>query len=356
MDQVFHCLMPPTSRIPPAVATASFLLYAAALVHLLIILPSVLNRQLIHGLWILALLFHVYFLYFCPIQASQLRKGSITARNKVLRMLAVTAVVSTCVVVEFAGGVAQYAILVVALSVDVGACYCLLVPRESRDYLTAHNGNETQTTPNTSRTDWFGWLHRRTIILDVVQGILIGAALAFVTLLVILPKLYVTKVNGWTTMLGCGEPGNGILLRGACGVVFPGPINVPQEAMYWTTNVDGEGHTLSGAHDFILHFPPGGLPPNKAFWSLTLGDAKNQFVPNPINRYSVSNRSGVVPNADGSVDLYIQNAPPAGHLSNWLPAPTGRFILWLRVYLPSQAILAGVYKVPPIVEARGQHL
>jgi hypothetical protein len=186
-----------------------------------------------------------------------------------------------------------------------------------------------------------------------VQGILIGAGLAFITVLIILQNVYVTKVNGWKTMFGCGEPGNGILLRAACAVIFSGPINAPQEAMYWTTRVDGRGQKLSGQHDYILHFPPGGLPPNNAFWSLTMGDAKNHFVPNPINRYSVGNRSGLVPNADGSVDIYIQNTAPAEHETNWLPAPTGGFILWLRAYLPGQAILDGKYPVPPIVEVAG---
>jgi hypothetical protein len=102
----------------------------------------------------------------------------------------------------------------------------------------------------------------------------------------------------------------------------------------------------------MMHFPPGGLPPNDAFWSLTMGDARNRFVANPINRYSVSDRSGLVSNADGSVDIYIQNAAPAGHQSNWLPAPAGAFILWLRVYMPGAAILDGKYKVPPIVEVK----
>jgi hypothetical protein len=194
---------------------------------------------------------------------------------------------------------------------------------------------------------------KRTIALDVVQGILIGIGLAFITLL-ILGNAYVTKVNGWTTMYGCGDPGNGILLRAACGIVFPGPINVPEEAMYWTTKVDGAGQKLSGEHDYILHFPAGGLPPNNAFWSLTMGDAQNHFVPNPINRYSVSDRSGLVPNADGSVDIYIQNSTPAGHESNWLPAPSGKFILWLRVYLPGQTALDGEYKVPPVVEVNSK--
>jgi hypothetical protein len=198
----------------------------------------------------------------------------------------------------------------------------------------------------------FAIMFRRTIVLDVVQGILIGAGLAFLTVLIILPKAYVTKVNGWNTMFGCGEPGNGIFLRAACNVVFRGPINAPQEAMYWTTKVDGAGHTLSGTHDYVIHFPSGGLPPNNAFWSLTMGDAKNHFVANPLNRYSVSDRSGLVPNADGSVEIYIQKAPPSGHESNWLPAPSGEFILWLRAYLPGQTILDGEYQVPPVVETK----
>jgi hypothetical protein len=121
--------------------------------------------------------------------------------------------------------------------------------------------------------------------------------------------------------------------------------------MYWTTSKDGASHNLTGAHDYILNFPPGGLPPNNAFWSLTMGHATNHFVPNPINRYSVSDRSGLASNAGGSVDIYIQNSAPAGHQSNWLPAPAGNFTLWLRVYMPGAAILDGEYKVPPIVHA-----
>ena len=79
---------------------------------------------------------------------------------------------------------------------------------------------------------FFHITHTRSVTTDVVQGILVGAALAFITVLVILPNFYVTKVNGWTTMFGCGEPGGGLLLRAACNVTFMGPINVSQEAMY----------------------------------------------------------------------------------------------------------------------------
>jgi hypothetical protein len=191
----------------------------------------------------------------------------------------------------------------------------------------------------------------RTVRNDVVQGILIGFALAFITAQII-ARLKATKVNGWITMFGLGVPGTGMLLRAAHAQLFPGPVNVPQEAMYWWANVDGAGRALSGEHDYIMHFPPGGLPPNNAFWSLTMGDAKNRFVVNPINRYSVSDRSGLAQNTDGSVDIYLQNAAPAGHESNWLPSPAGRFILWLRVYMPGTAILDGEYEVPPVEEVK----
>jgi hypothetical protein len=193
--------------------------------------------------------------------------------------------------------------------------------------------------------------HERTVRSDVVQGILIGLGLAFASAQAY-ARIKATKVNGWITMFGLGVPGNGMLLRAAHAQYFPGPVTVPQEAMYWWANADGAGRTLSGAHDYIMHFPAGGLPPNDAFWSLTMGTAKNAYVPNPINRYNVGDRSGLVSNADGSVDIYLQHATPVGHESNWLPAPSGNFILWLRVYIPGAAILDGTYTVPPVVKVR----
>jgi hypothetical protein len=192
----------------------------------------------------------------------------------------------------------------------------------------------------------------RTVRNDVVQGVLIGVGLAFV-LAQAYARIKATKVNGWVTMRGLGVPGNGMLLRAAHAQYFPGPVNVPEEAMYWWANVDGAGHALDGAHDYVMHFPPGGPPPNDAFWSLTMGDVRNRFVANPIDRYSVSGRSGLAPNADGSIDIYIQNAAPPGNESNWLPSPPGGFILWLRVYVPGPGVLDGSYQVPPVTRVRG---
>src|SRR5512138_1121288 len=94
----------------------------------------------------------------------------------------------------------------------------------------------------------------RTIRNDVLQGILIGFGLAFVSAQ-LFARTRAKKVNGWITMYGLGEPGNGMLLRAAQAQLFLGPVNLSKEAMYWWTNSDGAGHVLSGAHNYAMHFP-----------------------------------------------------------------------------------------------------
>jgi hypothetical protein len=188
----------------------------------------------------------------------------------------------------------------------------------------------------------------------VVQAIIIGGVLAFLTATLIINariKSIQTTVNGWSTTLKCAQPGSGILLRAASAKVLPA-VNVAQEAVYWTTTLDSAGKTLNGRHDYLLHFPAGELPPNDAFWSLTITDVVGYMVSNPIDRHSVGDRSGLVPNADGSIDIYIRSTAPAGHEPNWLPAPAGKFKLMLRAYLPGSAILNGEYHLPPVVKVQ----
>ncbi len=200
----------------------------------------------------------------------------------------------------------------------------------------------------------FSIMRRRTITTDLVQGIIVGAVLAFITANLLINaeiNAMQTAVNGWSTTLKYGSWGNNILLRAASAKYLPA-ANLPEEAVYWTTSTDGAGRTLNGQHDYILHFPVGGLPTNNAFWSLTMTDSQRRMVNNPIDRYSIGDRSNLVPNADGSIDIYIQNTASTSHESNWLPAPTGDFMLWLRVYQPGPAILNGEYQVPPVVEVK----
>lgn len=97
----------------------------------------------------------------------------------------------------------------------------------------------------------------------LIQGFFVGFGLAVVTI-EICAALKSARVHGWVTAFGCGLPANGMFTRAAHTRIFPGPINVPQEAMYWRTKVDGAGRPLSGAHDYIVHFPEG-RPPADAF-------------------------------------------------------------------------------------------
>jgi hypothetical protein len=55
-----------------------------------------------------------------------------------------------------------------------------------------------------------------------------------------------------------------------------------------------------------MHFNEDDFPPVNQFWSLTMYDEHDLFVPNPINRYNLSSRSELKTNADGSDDVYIQ--------------------------------------------------
>jgi hypothetical protein len=193
----------------------------------------------------------------------------------------------------------------------------------------------------------FSWV----VSSGVVQGVIIGAALAFLTTILILDlvaKAETTTVNGWSSIRKAGQPDNGLLVRAALQKALP-VVNVFEEAAYWTTSVDGAGKKLRGEHAYRLHFPPGHLPPNDAFWSLTATDTVGYMVSNPAGRSSVDDHSGLVANPDGSVDILIQPQAPSGRAENWLPTPTGRFKLMLRAYLPGVAVMNGSYDVPPVV-------
>lgn len=188
----------------------------------------------------------------------------------------------------------------------------------------------------------------------VVQGVIIGATLAFLTAVLVMnavARTITTTVNGWSSIRKCGQPGNGILVRAACAKILPA-VNVFEEAAYWTTTRDGSGRTLSGRHEYVLNFPEGQLPPNDAFWSLTMTDVVGYMVNNPITRSSFDDRSNLTKNADGSIDIYLQPMAPRGHEENWLPTPSGNFKLMLRAYLPGAAILNGTYRVPQVVKVQ----
>jgi hypothetical protein len=157
--------------------------------------------------------------------------------------------------------------------------------------------------------------------------------------------------NGWTFSTKTGLYGTDYLQRAFVTAIGLG-ANRPQDAVYPTSEVDAEGKPYSGANKYVMHFPKGRLPPVNGFWSLTMYNGEYFFVANPLNRYSISARQNLKTNADGSTDLYIQNeSPGTDKESNWLPAPTDKFILMLRLYWPKEknpSIINGTWKIPPV--------
>jgi len=125
--------------------------------------------------------------------------------------------------------------------------------------------------------------------------------------------------------------------------------NPPEDAIYINSTADGTGQPLNGGMCYRMHFEKTGLPPVRAFWSVTAYDQDGYFIANPINRYAISDRDNLKLNSDGSLDLYIQGEDPgADHESNWLPAGDGPFNLTIRLYWPEEAILNGSWHPPAL--------
>ncbi|MFE7779715.1 DUF1254 domain-containing protein [Streptomyces nigrescens] len=154
-------------------------------------------------------------------------------------------------------------------------------------------------------------------------------------------------VNGWRVSLNLGDYGTNYMLRATTAWQGLG-ANRPQDAVYPIVRTDSRGKPLTGAKRYVLHFAPGQTPPVKAFWSLTMYDPSGFLVRNPINRYEVGHAAKPTRNPDGSTDIYIQHDAPAGKQSNWLPAPSGRFSMILRMYRPKSSVLDGTWSPPSV--------
>ncbi|WP_051357467.1 DUF1254 domain-containing protein [Segniliparus rugosus] len=158
-------------------------------------------------------------------------------------------------------------------------------------------------------------------------------------------------VNGWQFTTKTGQYGVDYLQRAMITAVGLG-ANRPEDAVYPTSEKDADGEPYDGAGKYVLHFDKGQLPPAEGFWSLTMYDEGFFFVANPLGRSTLSQRDNFALNPDGSVDLYLQHDNPGPEKeANWLPAPSGRFNLMMRLYWPKQtppSIIDGTWKPPAV--------
>jgi len=159
-------------------------------------------------------------------------------------------------------------------------------------------------------------------------------------------------INGWAYTTKTGLYGTEYLQRALVTAIGLG-ANRPQDAVYPTSTKSASGiihRDYDGSENYVLTFSKDQLPPVNGFWSITMYNAEYFFVANPLNRYSISPRQDLKANADGSVDIYIQNeSPGTDKESNWLPAPKDKFILMMRLYWPKEgnpSILDGSWTIP----------
>jgi hypothetical protein len=154
-----------------------------------------------------------------------------------------------------------------------------------------------------------------------------------------------------TPPLNLGQYGSDYNTRAVVAMVGLG-ANLPEDALYPNTASDEQGQALNGKHRYRIHFKADQLPPVKAFWSLTAYGQDDFLVPNALNRFALGDRDPLHFNADGSLDIWIQDsAPKEPHrMSNWLPIQKDQnFSLNARLYWPKPAALSGTWQMPKVV-------
>ncbi|MGD1701766.1 DUF1254 domain-containing protein [Dapis sp. BLCC M229] len=169
------------------------------------------------------------------------------------------------------------------------------------------------------------------------------------------------QVNGWNyppPETGRPSASHNWLLRAMqaqAGFVANDPI----EAIYMNVSLDGDGNRLSGANRYKLRFESDQKPEVNAFWSITMYNPQYNLVGNEINRFSLGDRSDIEDPEDGSVTIFIQHDRPSDCPSkdedpsgdqcpNWLPAPEGNFLMFMRLYLPGYPALSQWWEPPAL--------
>jgi hypothetical protein len=117
-----------------------------------------------------------------------------------------------------------------------------------------------------------------------------------------------------------------------------GPIGLPMEEAMYPNVTTADGEPMNAMNDYVIKMTKEELPPDQAFWSLTLYDKANGFfIPNDRKKYSVGENAGYKLNEDGGIEIYVAAEKPNGVPGeNWLPLnrKDEEIDLILRVYVP----------------------
>jgi hypothetical protein len=181
---------------------------------------------------------------------------------------------------------------------------------------------------------------------DKVLAPLLAAAVAPALQSALQANFYLEKRRGWwvNNKVRAYREADAVM-RAAINLWGPA-WHLAAEALYFTAHDDAADAPLTGAKKYILRFPPGELPPVDAFWSVTLYGDRWSLQENEMHRYAISSTTpGLEYHADGTLELLVQHERPEG-ISNWLPAPSGKFMLFVRVYQPRPELIDGSYVLP----------
>ena len=191
-------------------------------------------------------------------------------------------------------------------------------------------------------------------VAELLTSAAVDADASLVTPLFQFRNIGLPRPGHWSTQRNGARFGTDYLSRTAIGKsnIF---VNTPEETTYFYQDLDSRGERLDGSRSYAVTFPPNQLPPVRGFWSLTLYNEHHFFHPNELRRYSLGTKNKDLHHAaDGSLTLTASaTAPDDDDLrSNWLPAPTGPFSLFMRAYWPEQPILDGAWTPPPVTRFR----
>lgn len=117
-----------------------------------------------------------------------------------------------------------------------------------------------------------------------------------------------------------------------------GPIGLPAHQAVYPGIASVDGQPLNAQHDYVIRMPKDEMPPAKAFWSVTLYDAKGGFfIPNDHKKYSVGENAGFKLDEQGGIEIHVAAEKPEGvPEENWLPINRGdeALDLVMRLYAP----------------------
>ena len=111
---------------------------------------------------------------------------------------------------------------------------------------------------------------------------------------------------------------------------------------------DSDGDGFDGARTYRLNVPAN--VPVEQYWSVTAYDRQTHAL---IKHVARASRSSQIPelqkNRDGSVDLYLGPAAPAGKDVNWIPTdPARKFELMARFYAPKKEFFEKTWRLPDV--------